>query len=118
MFATCRDFVQDGDNVLYDGGQGVGLKDNLWLCPKGGHNRVASKFEDCVLDAQIRTARTIVEQSYKRIKSKWPIFDKWCRLHKDLFHTWLVATALVNIDIATGYPLRHTCSHCCSSCSA
>ena len=95
---------------------GGGLKEGLWLCPSSGIKNPATKLTDFINDQLIRSARTIVERTYQRIKGKFTIFDLWIHKREQLMMSWTLGAALVNIDIATGYPLNQECLDNCKAC--
>jgi len=102
--------------VLWDKGLGKGLEQGVYQCPQGGYKRPAKTFIGRRSDEEIRRVRMIVEQSYSRIKSKFPIFNMWRCDVSLLAEAFFVATALTNIDITTDHPIVHTCGDGCTTC--
>lgn len=114
-----RHFIEKDDYILYDQGVGTGLKHGLWKCPRKLNKYMSAdtRLKVSISNMQIRLARNPVEQTYKSMKTKWPIFKMWKKAHCKLFPTWCVCAALCNIDYATGYPIRASCTLSCRMCN-
>jgi epoxyqueuosine reductase QueG len=46
------------------------------------------------------------------MKSKFPVFTMWTLDHTLIYEAFCVGAALVNIDMATGHPLKQYCEGC------
>ncbi len=61
------------------------------------------------LDCEIRSSRSLVENSYARIKGKWAILSKYKKSRHNLGAIVYVAAALTNIDTQFTSPFRARC---------
>lgn len=101
--------------MLWDCGLGKGVVDEVYLCPTSG-KKLAKSVRGRMYNEKIRRVRMIVEQSYSRIKRKFPCFMLWRRKLDSIADSWYVAVAITNIDIMHGHPLRHVCDEDCAMC--
>ncbi len=81
----------------------------MFLCPSGGFNTKATTLNVAGQDCDIRSGRTLVENSYSRIKGKWKILKGYSRSKENLGAILYVTTALTNIDTQFTAPFRAKC---------
>lgn len=90
------------------------MVDDLWLCPIGGHKKQKYSLALLLKDLEIRSVRAIIENTYMRLKNKWTLMKLFDRDEDDLYETFVVCTALHNIDLSLGKAYRADCK--CDLC--